>query len=71
MLKNLVIIAFTAGMAGFMLTLGYAVRTILRDFGPWLGIGASLSIVMAFFCFALLIDGPPALSNSRTRREPR
>ena len=53
----------TLGTIGFLMTLGYSVRRIFTDFGPFIGLAAAGSI--AFGCVALGF-----LLDSRQRRAP-
>lgn len=55
---RLAIIGLFAGTFGFLMMIGYAIRTLFADFGYVLGFLGSLSTVIGCLSFAFLVDRP-------------
>ena len=55
-MRSIAILAVSVGGLGFVLMIGYAVKTLFRDFGPAAGLAGSFCTIIGFVALGFLLD---------------
>lgn len=55
-MRTFLAIIFLIGCLGFLPMMGYAIKTLFRDFGPVVGVLGGFCVAMGFVALGFLVD---------------
>jgi hypothetical protein len=58
-IRSVLAVMLIAGCGGFLWLVGYTIKTIFEDFGPWAGVGATACLAIGGIALGFLHDTRP------------